>query len=167
MHAESGLGGEPGTAQWRLTSTPPPTGWIEVAQFGPVRIQHVGRLPGNPATDPLKRGLAGNIRLSLAPSAALALDRGDVDERLALVLAHLASVHSVEIAAFPVVPGEYPGLLPLRRVLISSVDDRPAVTAELVRYWLEHQLDPYRPAAVDVTADGVLVRYRIAKMEEP
>src|SRR5207244_1729775 len=131
---------------WRLTTQQPPRGWIEVAGFGAVRILHAGRLPRNAADAPLKEGLASNIGLSLAHAAVQAFDRGDVDERLALVLAVLAGQHTIQIAAFPVVPGERPGVLPLRRALISSVDGGATGSADLVRYWLEHQLDPYRPA---------------------
>jgi hypothetical protein len=60
------------------------------------------------------------------------------------------------------VPGELPGRLPIRRVMVTAVDgrmvDQPGA-ADLIRGWLEHQLTPYRPRAVRLTSAGLLVRY--------
>jgi hypothetical protein len=66
------------------------------------------------------------------------------------------------ITDFPTVPGETPGDPPLRRILITRIDDRPATdpaSGQLLSHWLTEQLDPYRPCQIDQSSGGLLVRY--------
>jgi hypothetical protein len=169
MRTPSGIGGsvrDPAVA-WRVTTDQTVAGWTPCAAFGAVRILRPrAAVAGDERRRELNAALAGNPRLRLAPPAAAALGRGQVDVRLALVLAELAGQHDLDIADFPAVPGESADQ-PVRRTIISAVDGRPAATADLVRHWLNSQLDPYRPAAVDTAADALFVRYRFPRLEAP
>jgi hypothetical protein len=142
--------------------------------------------------DPVRRAHRAELGASLAlhprvlssVTAAEALRRGDVDERVILVLTGLADAHTIGVADFPVVPGERTGELPLRRILISTVDGRtmdgrtmdgrriddPAMDDPAsmdVRRWLNSQIGPYFPRGVDVTPGGLLVRYPIPPPPPP
>jgi len=107
------------------------------------------------------RLLAANDALALSPVADRQLREGSVDARLIIVLAGLASVHRLEVAEFPAVPVE-PADVPRRIVRITAVDARavtdPPVTT-LTRQWLQAQLPPYRPLAIERSGDSLLIRY--------
>lgn len=101
------------------------------------------------------KDLAVNPQMTLTPQAAAALRAGDVDERLMRVLASMTGWSTFAVADFPIVPGEEGNGLPRRRAVLSTVND------QATRNWLEQQLDPYRPRAVEPLPGGLLVRYAI------
>lgn len=171
--------GAPGEPRWRVTAGDVNRDgavamrWLPYAVFGEraARVTVLRHLP-DPVVGTDFRSvrarmgaeLAENSRLSFAPDAVAALRRGDVDVRLILVLAQLSAGNRLGVAEFVRTPGESAGELPLRRVLISTVDDRPArtpQTVELVANWLNGQIGPYKPASTVLTINGLLVRYAL------
>jgi len=173
-------------ARWRVTAgyvdrtAAMDTGWVPYAAFGNEagRVTVLRRIePPLGATayqrqETLDRRdrasfgaeLANNPKLTFAPPAAQALRAGDVDERLMEILADMSGWNSFGITDFPAVPGEDGNGLPRRRVVLSTVGDRPVTdpdSGNIVRSWLDKQIDMYRPQAVELTGDGMLVRYPV------
>jgi hypothetical protein len=163
---------ESSSTRWRIGAGPAPGGWVGCATFGSGRgeVTIAWRAGAAPFTDQARQtvlgaALAENPQLRLAPAAAAALRSGNVDIRIVLVLSELAGKNGLEIGEFPLVPGEQIGNPPLRRVLITAVDGRPASdpgAVDLIQHWLDRQLDQYRPRAVELTSAGLLVRYPMA-----
>jgi hypothetical protein len=112
------------------------------------------------------RALAGNPRLGLQPKAAELLRRGQLDARALSVLAAVTGEHSLQIADFPVVPGEDPGA-PRRLIAVTAIDSRTVGTdsgrGKLLDQWLRAQQPPFRPADTELgQLEGrsvLLVRY--------
>lgn len=147
-------------AAWRVSAEAPDS-FVAAFGEGNRRLWITGPSTLSTASG-LGTQLAANGHLTLTGDAADALRDGVVDERVLLVIADLAGQHTFGIADFPAVTGETFGNPKLRQVRITSVDGRPAGDAgafTLVQHWLDQQLNPYRPAAVVRSAEGVLVRY--------
>jgi hypothetical protein len=112
------------------------------------------------------RALAANPRLGLQAKAASLLRDGRVDSRALAVLAAVTGQHSLQIADFPVVPGEDAAAL-RRLIAVSTVDDQPvapgSTAATRLDQWLRAQQPPYRPAAAELSelegSPVLLVRY--------
>ncbi|MEU8076048.1 hypothetical protein AB0B31_11400 [Catellatospora citrea] len=181
MRTDTGLGAASGPdaadPAWRMVTgtaaeATATDAWRTYASFGTGDQQVIvlGRASASGETGDLAQRtsagelLAGNPHLVAAPTAALALRRGDVELRLMLILGELLGQHELAISDFPVVAGEQPGDPPLRRVLITTVNGRPAqnpAITELLTTWFDRQLGVFRPRAVEPVADGLLVRYAL------
>ena len=124
------------------------------------------RRPGGdaPAADPLAvdlaaagAALADNPGLDIAPEAAAALRRGQVDERLLSLLATIVVDHRVAVDAFPVAEAEARAGVAARTVVLGGVDDRPVrgddpAVADVMSF-VERQVEAwYQPARVDIGA---------------
>jgi hypothetical protein len=112
------------------------------------------------------RALAGNPRLGLQPKALELLRRGQVDARALSVLAAVTGEHALQIADFPVVPGENPGA-PRRLIAVTAIDNHTvgsdSTAGTRLDQWLRAQQPPYRPAGTELDQlEGhsvLLVRY--------
>jgi hypothetical protein len=105
--------------------------------------------------------LVGNEAVELSPSARSQLLEGAVDGRLMLVLASFLSAHRLVVADFPAVPVEVADA-PRRIVRITAVDGRPVTeqgATAITQQWLQAQLPPYRPLAIERDGESMLVRY--------
>ncbi len=117
----------------------------------------------------LEPRLAGNPALVLAPPAADALRAGMVDLRLATALSGLSVAHRLTVAEFAAVPGE-PADAPRRIAVITEVDGAPTAgpgATDLVQYWLNAQVPPYRPATTGVQRGVLVVGYAIPSAPGP
>jgi hypothetical protein len=80
------------------------------------------------------------------------------------VLADMSGWNTFGVIDFPVVPGESGNGLPRRRVVLSTVGDRPVSdpdSGNILRSWLDKQIDMYRPTAIELTNGEMLVRYPV------
>lgn len=97
--------------------------------------------------------LTQNPSITFAREALDALSSGEVDERLMTPLVALAVDHRFEVSGFPVDPAEVATGAPRRVVELRAVSDSDAnAMADMLRA----QEAPYRPADIDVGADGAL-----------
>ncbi len=100
------------------------------------------------------RALAANPSIAAPPAARAQLRAGEVDERLATVLATLAGAHHLQIGAFVRLPGEDVAGTPARTVELTRIDGRPIAAGdpavvEVVAF-LGNQLPEFRPHQVSV-----------------
>ncbi len=107
------------------------------------------------------RQLAANARIELTGEDRALLTGGDVDQRIALVLAQLATEHRVAVASFGTAAGDSSGVR--TTVLISAVDGRrvPADvqrTGDLLRF-LSALRDDFATRSIDASADGVTASF--------
>lgn len=104
--------------------------------------------------------LADNPALTVSPAADVALRSGAVDSRLLVVLAAMSTSHRLGVEAFPATDPDVAGA-PLRRVLLSTVDDVAASGDPLpvLRSWLGGQQPPFAPALIEADGPAVLVGY--------
>jgi hypothetical protein len=105
--------------------------------------------------------LARNPHLILTASGRAELRAGDVDSRVAIVLAQLLATQRVTVADFPAVKSDHGG--PRRRVLISAVDGHPvpedkARSADLIRY-LSGLRGDFATATIEAGDAGVLATF--------
>lgn len=109
------------------------------------------------------QALLTNPHLRLTPQAATQLRQGQVDARVATLLAQVSSRHRITVADFPDVFGEN-GQLPRRTMHVTAVDgagvDSAAGTSLLAD--IGDQVGSFAPSQV-TRADGVLtIRYDVA-----
>lgn len=105
--------------------------------------------------------LAGNARIELSGQDRTLLTGGEVDQRIALVLAQFATAHRIRVASFGTAPGDASGVR--TTVLISAVDGRavPADvqrTGDLLRF-LSALRDDFATRSIDATEDGVIASF--------
>jgi hypothetical protein len=105
--------------------------------------------------------LAQNPRITLTGADRAALEAGQVDTRVAIVLAQLAAVHPITVAGFPRVSTD--GSEVLRQVLISTVDGKrvpgdPRSTDVLLRY-LSRLRGTFATSSLGATTGGVLATF--------
>jgi hypothetical protein len=102
--------------------------------------------------------LVKNSRVHLAPAARVALLAGSVDSRVLIALAGVTGKHAVDVAGFPVHPGEATTGVPRRAVRITAVDGRPVHPDDSgtndVQTYLMSQVPPYRPDALPIAREG-------------
>ena len=113
-----------------------------------------------PARARLGTALVANPSLEIAPAAQEALRAGDVDARLVLVLAAMASAQRMTVADFPAAELDTPEV-PRRRMLISAVDGLPATgdAQPAVRSWLDGQQPPFAPSLVRPIGSELLIGF--------
>lgn len=113
-----------------------------------------------PARVRLGTALVSNSSLELAPAAQEALRAGDVDARLVLVLAAMASAQRMAVADFPAAELDT-AEVPRRRMLISTVNGLPATGDGLpaVRSWLDGQQPPFAPSLVRPIGAELLIGF--------
>lgn len=107
------------------------------------------------------RQLAGNPRIELSGRDRALLAAGEVDARIALVLAQFATSHRVVVESFGVQRGDDSGLR--TTVLISEVDGRRvpadvARTGDLLRF-LSALRDDFAARSIDATERGVTASF--------
>jgi hypothetical protein len=153
----------------------PPTRATLVARFGeqgsPDRVEVWTSY--SPVSDPVgeQRGreaagrmLTVSSHLETTPEVADALRRGLLDSRAATALGGLLTERRIRLVALPEIPGEQAIGRPLRQLLITPARPDPSSraspeTARSIVDFFTAQLAPFRPYAMAITADGVLVRY--------
>jgi hypothetical protein len=152
-----------------------PAGSTLVARFGeqgsPGRIEVWTTHAATP--DPVReqrgRQAAGRMltvspNLQTPPDVADSLRDGALDSRAATALGGLLTEARIRLVALPEIPGEQAIGRPLRQMLITpdrpdpSSRASPDTVAGIVDYFIA-QLSPFRPYAMAITPDGVLVRY--------
>jgi hypothetical protein len=139
-----------------------------LARFGGLLV--VDPSPGVPTPAQLDRrrtladALLANPTVRVGDAAAPVLQAGEVDARLLMLLAGLGAQQGVGVATFPGVSGS--DGRPARSALLDSFGGAAVGTGEeatdTLLSWLEAQLPPFAPDAVEVTADGVVVGHRYA-----
>jgi hypothetical protein len=156
-----------------LVTTEPPPGSVVLARFGnsdSTALTVVDPHPGQPTPAELERrqrlsaAILANPYTGATGRGADVLQRANVDARLLGLLALLAAQLGVGVADFPPAPGEPADGPPARHVLLDRVVGEPVAPGEPVTdrllAFLEAQLPPFSPDAVDVTESGVLVGFR-------
>jgi hypothetical protein len=157
------------------TATGPPTRSTLIARFGeqgsPGRIEVWTTY--SPVTDPGReqrgRQAAGRMltvspHLETTPDVADTLRSGALDSRAATALGGLLTERQIQVVALPEIPGEQAIGRPLRQMLITpgrpdpSSRASPETPRSIVDFFTA-QLAPFRPYAMAITPDGVLVRY--------
>jgi hypothetical protein len=118
------------------------------------------------------KSLAGNRNVAMPDDARAAMTRGEVDARVAAALAALSVGRQVRVSGFESADGEEADApaTPARTVLISTIDDQPAVNpggnllgeppaVDQLRDWFDAQGAAYRPLSVAprATEDGTLL----------
>lgn len=101
--------------------------------------------------------LAENPRIELSDAGRAQLLAGEVDSRVALVLAQFATGHRIAVSAFGVAPGDRSGVR--TAVVISAVDGRSvpgdaAAAGSLLRF-LSQLRDEFAARSIDATRGGV------------
>ncbi|WP_100501730.1 hypothetical protein [Geodermatophilus chilensis] len=155
----------PGDLVLTVTGGEPRPGSRVVARFGGLTV--VDPSPGTPTPEQLDRrralaaAILANPTTHAPEEAAAVLRSADVDMRLLSLLAVLTAREGVDVASFPRDDGAEG---PARSVLLTAVGGAPVgsgqtATAALTT-WLDAQLPPFAPDAVEVTADGVLLSHR-------
>jgi hypothetical protein len=155
-----------------LTQAPPP-GSVPLARFrtdDSTLLTLVDPGPGQPTAEELDRrqrlcaAVLANPNTGANGRAADVLQRAHVDARLLGLLAVLVSQLDIRIADFPAAAGEPPDGPLARRVLIDHMGAGPVGPGEpatdRLLLFLDAQRAPFAPDAVEVTEDGVLVRFR-------
>lgn len=107
--------------------------------------------------------LARNPRIVLHAADRVLLQRGQVDQRVAVVVGQLLAAHAVTVAAFPMVPGDPAD--PRRQVLISGLDGHAIPediqrTGILLRY-LSSLRGSFSTSRIDATPNGVLATFGV------
>jgi hypothetical protein len=111
------------------------------------------------------RQLLTSRSIRLSPDAAQQVVSGDVDGRLLSTLVGLSGQHSLTVGSFtdPDAGGLFPNRLRQVSVLVVDgvlvQDQSPQVTS--VTNWLAAQTDPFRPGAVAVHGNELLIRFRL------
>jgi hypothetical protein len=106
----------------------------------------------------LGTALADNPALQLSPAAATALRMGQVDPRLMLVLTAMTTAHRVGVGDFPAAELDS-SAVPRRQALLTTIDDGPPASSELLRTWLNAQQLPFRPSSIRPDGTALLVGY--------
>lgn len=151
----------------------PPEGSTVLAVFGAGDAPGMAVVdpdPGVPTPEELRRreqlaaAVLANPNTGATGRAADVLGAADVDARLLGLLAGLVAQLGVGVADFPPPPGQPADGPPARRVLLDRVDGdalEPGTPAtERLLAYLDAQLPPFAPDAVETTPEGVLVSYR-------
>lgn len=170
----AGTGGGAGTGTGTGTVGPPARATL-IARFGeqgdPGRIEVW--TANSPVTDPAReqrgRQAAGRMltvspHLEATPDVADTLRDGSLDSRAATALGGLLTERQIRVVALPEIPGEQAIGRPLRQMLITPGRPDPSSraspeTAQSIVDFFTAQLAPFRPYAMAITPDGVLVRY--------
>jgi hypothetical protein len=155
-----------------LVTGDPPAGAVVLARFeGPTSaLTVVDPAPGTPTAEELGRrqrlsaAILANPQTGAAGRAAEVLQGAAVDARLLGLLALLVAQLGVGVADFPPAPGEPADGPPARHVLIDRIAEQPLApdgpATDRLLAFLDAQLPPFAPDAVEVTDDGVLVGFR-------
>jgi hypothetical protein len=151
----------------------PPPGSVVLTRFegaDGTALTLVDPHPGQPTPHELERrqrlsaAVLANPHTGATGRAADVLRRAHVDARLLDLLAVLVTQLRVGIADFPPAPGEPADGPPARSVLLDRVDGEAlapgAPATERLLAFVDAQLPPFAPDAVEVTARGILVRFR-------
>lgn len=105
--------------------------------------------------------LAQNATVRMTDADRAALAAGTVDERISAVLGTLAAAGDVEVAGFPVIPGEADR--PLRQVAITAIDGVGLVASGQITPETSALLaglrGEYAPQSISVDGAGVVLRY--------
>ncbi len=156
-----------------LLTEEPPEGSVVLARFSArdgSALTVADPTPGRPTADELDRrqrlsaAILANPNTGATARAAEVLKAAHVDARLLGLLAVLVAQLGVGVGDFPSAAGE-PADGPLARaVLIDRVDGEPIPAGQEVTdrllVFVDAQLTPFAPDSVEVTDDGVLIRYR-------
>ncbi|NQX12619.1 hypothetical protein HQQ80_13340 [Microbacteriaceae bacterium VKM Ac-2855] len=142
-----------------------------VAGFGDVEVRRIRSTGLDPAADAaavtaraaLGAQLASNPEIALAAPAAAALQAGQVDGRIIVVLGEALADRALGVADMPVGAGESDG--PRHRLLLNTFDGAPLATdatavAEATA-WLEGLSGDYAPLSVTSGPDGVLATFSV------
>jgi hypothetical protein len=119
-------------------------------------------------------GLLANPNLTLDPPAAAMLRRNQVDGRVVRLLDAVLATHKIQVADFPVVPGEDPTIA-RRLAAVTGLDGQPvrpgSAEVNALEQWMLEQRPPLRPAStMDTHAGGhpaLLVRYDASQLTAP
>lgn len=153
---------------------PPPRACL-IARFGeqgdPGRIEvwTTYAAAPDPAREQLGRQAAGRMltvspHLETTPDVADRLRTGSLDSRAATALGGMLTERRIRLVALPEILGEQAIGRPLRQMLITPGRPDPSSraspdTAQSIVDFFTAQLAPFRPYALAITPDGVLVRY--------
>lgn len=140
---------------------------VEVREIDPdgVDAAAASRAQAEQASSEAGRQLLTNANIRLSPEAAQDVVSGKADGRLLSVLVGLGSQHTLTIGSFtdPAPSGLFPSELRQVSVLVvdgSLVADQTPQVAAVVD-WLAAQTGAFRPSAVAVRGNQLLIRFRI------
>lgn len=101
------------------------------------------------------QALAGLPRLAVDPGTRALLETGRTDPRLLAMLVTLAQRGELRLVDLPAVAGEDAAGQPRRQMRLAG----PAVDGDALAGFFAAQRDPFQPAALTPTPDGLLVSY--------